>query len=102
MIASLESIFPHAVNEYLESHPTAREVKGRFKSIAYQYKISLDTGGAVQKQELYQYLVTAMFTDQVNWIRDRHHVRVIDENNAVDSLGVAEAADRAAILLSPK
>jgi predicted dehydrogenase len=44
------------------------------------------------KQELYQQMLTAMLTDQWNWIKDRTHIRVIDEVNAVQSLRVAAEA----------
>ncbi len=44
------------------------------------------------KQELYQQLLTAMITDQFNWIKDPGHVRVIDDTNAVESLRVAAEA----------
>jgi predicted dehydrogenase len=44
------------------------------------------------KQELYQQMLTAMLADQWNWIKDRTHIRVIDEVNAVQSLRVAAEA----------
>jgi len=44
------------------------------------------------KQELYQQMLTAMLADQWNWIKDRTHVRVIDDVNAVQSLRVAAEA----------
>jgi hypothetical protein len=49
-----------------------------------------------KKQNLYQELVTSMFTDQVAWIRDRSHVRAINQDNAVTSLEMAVEADRLA------
>jgi predicted dehydrogenase len=44
------------------------------------------------KQELYQQMLTAMLADQWNWIKDRTHVRVIDDVNAIQSLRVAVEA----------
>ena len=44
------------------------------------------------KQELYQQMLTAMLSDQWSWIKDRTHIRVIDEDNAVQSLRVAAEA----------
>jgi predicted dehydrogenase len=44
------------------------------------------------KQELYQQMLTAMISDQWNWIKDRTHIRVIDDDNAVKSLRVAAEA----------
>jgi len=37
-------------------------------------------------------MLTAMLSDQWNWIKDRSHIRVIDDDNAVQSLRVAEEA----------
>ncbi len=44
------------------------------------------------KQELYQQMLAAMLTDQWAWIKDRTHIRVIDADNAVQSLRVAAEA----------
>jgi predicted dehydrogenase len=46
------------------------------------------------KQELYQQMLAAMLADQLRWIKDRTHIRVIDDNNAVQSLSVAAEATR--------
>ncbi len=45
------------------------------------------------KQELYQQMLTAMLADQWSWIKDRSHIRVIGDNNAVQSLRVAAEAN---------
>jgi predicted dehydrogenase len=95
-LGSLKSLFPGATMDFLERHDQPQNTRGRFKSITYQYKIVLDTGTAVQKQTLYQDLVTRMFTDQTAWIRDRHHVRVINQDNAVNSLDMAEQSEKMA------
>jgi predicted dehydrogenase len=93
----INQIFPSATIEFLETHPTPRLTQGRFQEINYKFKIKLDTGNAVQKQNLYQELVTKMFLDQLAWINDRTHARKIDSTNAVDSLQVAEEAERAVV-----
>jgi predicted dehydrogenase len=54
--------------------------------------ISYEHANPGGKQELYQQLLTAMITDQFNWIKDPSHIRVIDEDNAVQSLRVAVEA----------
>ena len=53
-------------------------------------------GNGEQKLERYVQLLQAMLTDQWKWIVDRRHVRVIDDQNAVDSLRMAEEATRMA------
>jgi hypothetical protein len=35
-------------------------------------------------------MLTDMITDQWNWIKDHTHIRVIDDDNAVQSLKIAE------------
>jgi len=55
--------------------------------------ITLEYENAAGKQELYQHMLTAMLADQWNWIKDRSHIRVIDEDNAVRSLRVAAEAN---------
>jgi predicted dehydrogenase len=102
MMDSVKQLFPTATIHFEESHEEEQIVRGRFKQIHYQYKILLDTGDTVQKQTLYQDLVTSMFTDQIQWIRDRNHKRLIDDNNAVTSLETAVAADEQALIISPK
>jgi predicted dehydrogenase len=90
----LKSIFPGAEILFLENHTVPKTVRGRFKTIQYNYKISLDTGDAVQKMTLYEELVTSMFIDQISWIRDHNHSRVINQDNAVSSLEMAVMAER--------
>ena len=41
-------------------------------------------------------MLTAMITDQWNWINDHKHIRVIDDKNAVQSLRMAAEANRMA------
>ncbi|HTH56669.1 MAG TPA: Gfo/Idh/MocA family oxidoreductase [Cyclobacteriaceae bacterium] len=98
-LKTLRSIFPKASIETIEGHDEDKVCHGRFKEIKYRYKIKLDTGGAVEKQVLYQELVTAMFKDQLTWLKDREHVRKITDLNAVDSLRLAEEAESVAIKL---
>jgi predicted dehydrogenase len=95
-LLKLRFLFKGAEIDLLEEHDAPNVARGRFKTITYLSKIYLDTGDAVQKQTLYQELVTSMFIDQISWIRDRNHVRVINQDNAVNSLKIAVEADRLA------
>ena len=83
----------------IEGHEESKICHGRFKEIKYRYKIKLDTGGAVEKQTLYQELVTSMFKDQLAWLRNNDHIRKITDHNAVNSLKLAEEAESIAIKL---
>ncbi len=98
-LQTLTSLFPGATIHILEHFQTPSISRGNFKEITYQYKIRLDTGDAVQKQTLYQELVTAMFKDQIAWVKDRTHVRKINQDNAVNSLALAEDAENSAVKL---
>ncbi len=96
-LQNLKTIFPQATIEIIESNTEPKTTRGRFKEIKYNYKIVLDTCTILPKHNLYQELVTSMFKDQLAWINNNSHVRKIDQNNAVDSLKLAEEAELAAI-----
>jgi predicted dehydrogenase len=70
-----------------------RVCRGRGKEIdAYQI-IDLSYGDGQAKSPLYSRLLRAMMEDQVGWIRDRRHARIVTEANGRDSLAMACAAD---------
>lgn len=86
-------LFPHAridVNAYYGGKDRACRARGRDLDV-YQ-SIDLAAGG-IPKSHLYGQLLRALMADQVAWIRDRSHRRVITERNGRDSLAVACAAD---------
>ncbi len=95
-LSMLKAIFPEAEIQLSEQHEEPVVTKGRFKEINYQYKLLL-TYGTIQKQALYKELVTAMFNDQLAWIKDNSHIRKIDQDNAVSSLATAVEAERMAV-----
>ncbi len=47
------------------------------------------------KQDRYEELLIAMITDQWDWIKDRKHIRIIDEAMRYESLRMAEAGNSA-------
>jgi predicted dehydrogenase len=70
-----------------------RACRGRGQEIdAYQI-IELAYGDGRQKSHVYGALLRAMMADQVAWIRDRGHQRVVTELNGRDSLAMACDAD---------
>ena len=89
----LKQIFP---NGTLLAQTGAAEgpqvVRGKFQDITYDTLITLEAGDVAAKMDRYQQLLVSMLIDQWNWIRDPAHQRVIDENNAVGSLRLAEQA----------
>lgn len=80
------SIFYHTDNS------ANKKVKGRFTDIHFDDHITIEYGNVSEKQSRYQEILTAMMKDQWTWIKDRTHTRVIDDNNAVESLRIAETA----------
>jgi hypothetical protein len=56
----------------------------------------MEHGNSAEKQNRYQQLLISMIKDQWNWLLDNSVVRVIDDNNAVDSLRMAETAKNTA------
>lgn len=69
-----------------------RIVQGRFNEINFNHEVTLEYGSAQEKQNRYSQLLVAVLNDQWNWIKDQSHKRIIDGNNAVESLRMAEQA----------
>jgi predicted dehydrogenase len=70
----------------------SQKAKGRFRELPFEDHITMEYEDTRGKQELYRQMLTAMISDQWAWIKDRKHIRVIDDRNAVESLRMAEDA----------
>ncbi len=81
---------------YYKTQKENKQVKGRFCEMVFEDHITLEYDNESGKQHLYHKMLTAMITDQWCWIRNHKHIRVIDDNNAVQSLKMAEHANRMA------
>jgi len=87
-------LFPGAVIDVSASYSGKdRESRGRGKDIDVYQVIELTAGQGQAKSPLYGRLLRAMMEDQVAWIRDRNHRRVVTEANGRDSLVLACQAD---------
>ncbi len=71
---------------------TGQRVKARFAELDYDMHITLEYENMAGKQQLYADMLKDMISDQWKWIRDRRHVRIIDDENAVLSTRMAEEA----------
>ncbi|HEV8084219.1 MAG TPA: hypothetical protein VGP55_13515, partial [Chitinophagaceae bacterium] len=69
-----------------------KKVKGRSIEIFFDDHVIIESGNNADKQNRYRQMLTDMLNDQWNWIKDRKHIRIIDDNNAVESLRMAENA----------
>lgn len=73
-----------------------KKVRGRFSEISFDEHVTIEFGNAAEKQNRYQQMLTDMLADQWAWIKDKNHMRIIDDNNAVESLKIAEYAKEVA------
>ncbi len=87
-------LFPGARLDVIASYGgNDRACRGRGKVIDAYQVIDLSSGDGQAKSPLYGRLLRAMMADQVAWIRDRTHERVVTEANGRDSLATACEAD---------
>ena len=91
--AAIEAIAKTAAIETASGNEAdTPQARGRSKDIRFDRHITLEYEHTAGKQALYQQMLTAMITDQWNWIIDPTHVRVIEGENALQSLKVAADA----------
>jgi predicted dehydrogenase len=90
----LGDLFPGARLDVIASYGGKdRACRGRGKDIDAYQTIELSCGDGQEKSRLYSRLLRSMMEDQVAWIRDRNHRRVVTEANGRDSLATACEAD---------
>ena len=93
----LMQIFPDARLDVLESYAGAKRMaRGRHKDFDTYQKIDLHAGMEAEKMRRYCELLRALFADQIAWIADRSHQRLITEANGRNSLAMACAATQLA------
>ena len=89
----LAGLFPGARLDVVASYGPDRACRGRGKAIDASQNIELSFGDGQAKSPLYCQLLRSMMTDQVAWIGDRSHQRIVTETNGRDSLALACQAD---------
>ena len=93
---TLSEIFPGArIDVEARYEGSERSLVARHRRYEAYQRITLTSPPAV-KMTLYGELIRAMLTDQIAWIADRQHVRVIDDSNGRDSLRMSVDATRLA------
>jgi predicted dehydrogenase len=80
--------------EHITPSTANNKVRGRFKDIVFDRLIMLEHGSDAEKEKRYQQLLISMIQDQWSWIKNRDHIRVIDQTNAVESVRIAEQATK--------
>jgi hypothetical protein len=91
---ALCDLFPGATIDVEASYGgEGRACRGRGTAIDAYQLIDVSSGDGRAKGPLYGRLLRALMGDQVAWIRDRDHRRVVTEANGRDSLALACEAD---------
>jgi predicted dehydrogenase len=94
---TLMDIFPDATLDVLNTYSASeRRARGRHKDFDVYQKIDLRSGMEAEKMRRYCELLRALFADQICWLKDRSHERVINEENGRNSLAMACAATQLA------
>jgi len=99
-LKTIENIFPEGEIEIVNTFE--EEEKSYRSHSAYRqadYQIVLEYGDNELKYSIYGLLLSEMMADQIQWIKDRKHQRRITEQNALNSVIMAEEANESAILL---
>jgi predicted dehydrogenase len=87
-------LFPGARLDVIASYGGKdRTCRGRGKEVDAFQVIDVSFGDGRAKSPLYGQLLRSLMEDQVAWIRDRGHRRVVTEDNGRDSLAMACEAD---------
>ncbi len=87
-------LFPGARLDVIASYGGKdRACRGRGKEVDAYQVIDVSFGDGRAKSPLYGQLLRSLMEDQVAWIRDRGHRRVVTEDNGRDSLAMACEAD---------
>jgi predicted dehydrogenase len=96
----LQQIFNSgSIKKILEFPEQEKHFRNHFSSRYADFKIRLETGDDKLKYNIYQQLLTDMISDQVSWIKNRGHQRVITGENGLSSLVMAENSNKMAVKL---
>jgi hypothetical protein len=92
---SLCELFPDArLNVSAVYGGKDRLCRGRHRELDVYQMIELSGGQTSPKMHRYGDLLRALLADQLTWLRDPTHARIITEQNGRDSLAMAVEADR--------
>lgn len=93
----LIELFPGASINVIERFKVDQRIcRGNFKEYIVDKMIRLEFGKGASKEDIYKVILREMITDQVKWIQNRSHQRVITGLNGVNSLKMAWEAERKA------
>lgn len=89
-MAVLSSICPNGILTVVDEIVQLKQkMKGRGKSITATKNIQLQYKALMEKMEVYVQAVRNLLADQIRYIRDSKHQRVITEKNGMNALKLA-------------
>jgi hypothetical protein len=93
----LQEMFPGAIIRVIEKFEGKNRIcRGNFKEYAVDKLIHLEFGKDAKKEDIYKVILREMIADQIKWIHNRDHQRIISGLNGVNSLKMAWEAERIA------
>ncbi len=99
-LATLESLIaPLEITVKESYHGDEKKSTGRFKVSSTDFKVEM-VHQARSKMDTYRRLVADLFADQLKWIADPKHERIITEENAFSSLQMAVEAHQSAEIIA--
>jgi hypothetical protein len=100
VIGKIKKMFPEEEIKILrEFSEDKNKFRSNFKDRFADFEIIFETGQFANKYNIYRQLLTDMLTDQISWIKNRDHQRVVTGENGLNSLIMAETANNMAIIL---
>jgi len=92
-----QELFPGAIIEEIEKFEGEnRKCHGNFKEYIIDKMIRLEYGKDARKEDIYKVILREMIADQVKWIADKSHKRVITGLNGINSLKMAWESEKKA------
>lgn len=96
-LRQLMKSYPGGQYKILERFPeNRRKMKGRGKNFSADFYAQLDFCSTVDKQQLYTQAIIHLMRDQISYIRNPAHQRIIQEENGLAALRVAIQASQLA------
>ncbi len=98
LLSQLKKNYPESQNKILQRFPdNRRKMKGRGKNFSADFYAQLDFYSALDKQQLYSQAIIHLMRDQISYIRNPEHQRIIQEENGLAALRLAVQASQLAV-----
>ena len=100
VIGKIKNLFPEEEIKIIRKFSEDKnKFRSNFKDRFANFEIIFETGQFANKYSIYRQLLTDMLTDQISWIKNRDHQKVVTGENGLNSLIMAETANNMAIKL---